>query len=39
MKNIRLSKCSINQNEIDAVKKTLKSNFLGMGPKVYEFEK
>ena len=29
----------INQNEIDAVKKTLKSNFLGMGPKVYEFEK
>ena len=39
MKNIRLSKCSVNQNEIDAVKKTLKSNFLGMGPKVYEFEK
>lgn len=39
MKKIRLSKCSLDKKEINSVIKTLSSDFLGMGPKVMQFEK
>ncbi len=39
MKNIRLSKCSLGNEEIKSVSKILKSDFLGMGPNVLKFEK
>ncbi len=38
-KKIRLSKCSLDNNEIKSVIKTLNSDFLGMGPNVNKFEK
>ena len=38
-RKIRLSKCSLNNKEIKSVVKTLKSDFLGMGPNVNKFEK
>lgn len=37
-KKIRLSKCSISQEEHDAVSLVLNSGFLGMGPEVSKFE-
>lgn len=41
MKNlkVRLSKCSISSEEINAVKKVLESEYLGMGAQVLEFER
>ena len=39
MKKIRLSKCSLDKKEINSVIKTLSSDFLGMGPKVKQFER
>ena len=39
MKKIPYGRQSINQNDIDAVVSTLKSDFLTQGPKVNEFEK
>lgn len=38
-KNIRLSKCSLTQAEKDSVLRVLNSDFLGMGPEVFKFEK
>ena len=38
IKNIRLSKCSISDNEIKAVQKVLESEYLGMGTQVLKFE-
>ena len=38
MKKIPYGRQSINQNDIDAVVSTLKSDFLTQGPKVNEFE-
>jgi dTDP-4-amino-4,6-dideoxygalactose transaminase len=38
-RNIRLSKCSVDQNEKDAVARVLDSHFLGMGVEVQQFEK
>ena len=38
MKKIRLSKCSLDKKEINSVIKTLSSDFLGMRPKVMQFE-
>ena len=35
---VRLSKCSISSDEIEAVKKVLESENLGMGLQVLEFE-
>ncbi len=35
---VRLSKCSISATEILAVTQVLEAEFLGMGPKVFEFE-
>ena len=35
---MRLSKSVISQKEIDAVTSVLKNEYLGMGPKVQEFE-
>ena len=39
MKQIKLFEPSITQREVDAVSKTLLSGWIGMGPKVEEFEK
>jgi len=36
---VRLSKCSISSEEINAVKKVLESEYLGMGAQVLEFER
>ena len=35
---VRLSKCSIGDEEVDACSRVLRSEFLGMGPVVLEFE-
>jgi len=35
---IRLSKCSIDNNELDAIKSVLSAEFFGTGPKTREFE-
>tara|TARA_B100001250_G_scaffold413273_1_gene446882 strand:+ start:232 stop:1344 length:1113 start_codon:yes stop_codon:yes gene_type:complete len=35
---VRLSKCSVDKNELDAVKNVLDSEFFGTGPKTKEFE-